>query len=313
MRIGIDIMGGDYAPEAALKGINEACTELTQNITLVLIGEKSILRECHKESCTGNAGIEEIPTTQVIGMGESPTKAFTQKQDSSISKGFQLLKKGEVDVFLSAGNTGAMLVGSLYTIKAIEGVIRPSITTLIPKVTSGYGILLDIGANADCKQDVLLQFGILGSLYAKYVHKKEDPKVGLLNIGSEPEKGNLVTQAAFNLMNNFKKINFIGNVEGYDLFNDKSDVIVSDGFTGNIVLKTAEAIYEIMKQRNIVDAYFAKYDYENYGGTPILGVNKPVVIGHGVSSPTAFKNMIFLAKEMVDSQLIDKIKLAFEP
>lgn len=312
MKIGIDIMGGDYAPQSALEGIKDVSASLPKDINLTLIGREETVEEfCSKNKISKN-GFEIVEASQVIGMSESPTKAFSNKPDSTIGKGLQLLRDNQIDIFLSAGNTGAVLVGSLYTIQAIKGVMRPTITTLVPKVNGGYGIMLDVGANADCKPETLFQFGILGSIYARNVYKIEKPKVGLLSIGSEREKGNLVTQAAYPLMENSDKINFIGNIEGYDLFGDKADVIVTDGFTGNIVLKSAEAIYSIMKSRGIKDNYFDKYDYENYGGTPILGVNKPVIIGHGVSSPIAFKNMILLAKDVIESKLTEKIKLAFE-
>ncbi len=312
MRIGLDIMGGDYAPKAPLEGVRLAYDALPQSVSFTLIGDKRIINDELDARYFGDDRIRVVHTTQVIEMGESPTKAISQKQDSSIVVGLKMLRAGEIDVFLSAGNTGAVYVAALYTVKAIEGILRPSITSIIPKENGGFGIILDVGANADCKADVLLQFGILGSLYAKYVFGIENPKVGLLNIGSEPEKGNLLTQGAYPLFENNQKIEFVGNVEGYDFFNDKADVIVCDGFTGNVVLKTAETIYQIMKKRGLTDDYFKRYDYEDYGGTPILGINKPVMIGHGVSSPHAFMNMIKMSIQVTESKLIDNIKQAFE-
>jgi glycerol-3-phosphate acyltransferase PlsX len=245
-------------------------------------------------------------------MGEHPTKAFAQKPKSSIFLGFKLLKEGVLDAFASAGNTGAMLVGSMLTVKAIPGVIRPCITTILPKENGGFGLMLDVGTNADCKPDVLYQFGILGSIYAKEVYKINNPKVGLLNIGEEPEKGNLVTQATHALMKDSKDFNFVGNVEGRELFTDKADVIVCEGFVGNVVLKTAEAFYEVIKRRDRSDGYFDKFNYELYGGTPVLGVNSNVLIGHGISSALAFKNMLLLAKDVIDARLNDKIKQIFQ-
>jgi len=312
MRIGLDIMGGDYAPQAPLEGVRLAYKELPENNKFILIGDEPVISAYLDEHGMSRDRCEIVHTTDVIEMGESPTKAMTQKQNSSILVGLKMLKAGTIDVFMSAGNTGAVYVAALYTVKAIEGIMRPSITSIIPKEHGGFGIILDIGANADCKPEVLLQFGILGSLYAKYVYGIEDPKVGLLNIGSEPEKGNLLTQAAYPLFENTNKLHFIGNVEGYDFFNDKADVIVCDGFTGNIVLKTAETIYQIMKKRGLTDEYFDRYDYEDYGGTPILGINKPVMIGHGVSTPHAFLNMIKMGINVSESKLIDNIKQAFE-
>jgi len=312
MRIGLDIMGGDYAPKAPLEGVKLAYDELPADVSFILFGDETIINEGLGARYLVDDRIRIIHTTEVIEMGESPTRAMAQKPDSSIVVGLKALRAGDIDVFMSAGNTGAVYVASLYTVKAIEGIMRPSITSIIPKENGGFGIILDVGAVADCKQDVLLQFGILGSLYAKYVFGIDDPKVGLLNIGSEPEKGNLLTQAAYPLFENSQKIDFIGNVEGYDFFNDKADVIVCDGFTGNIVLKTAETIYQIMKKRGLTDEYFKRYDYEDYGGTPILGINKPVMIGHGVSSPHAFMNMIKMGIQVAESKLIEKIKQAFE-
>jgi phosphate acyltransferase len=312
MRIGLDIMGGDFAPQAPLDGVRLACEELPAGIHFVLIGDSEIINDFINKHDLDRSRIEVVHTSEVIEMGESPTKAISQKKDSSIMTGLRMLRAKDIDVFMSAGNTGAVYVGALYTVKAIHGILRPSITSIIPKEHGGFGIILDVGANADCKQDVLLQFGVLGSLYAKYVYDIEDPKVGLLNIGSEPEKGNLLTQAAYPLFESTSKFHFIGNVEGYDFFSDKADVIVCDGFTGNVVLKTAETIYQIMKKRGLTDDYFKRYDYEDYGGTPILGINKPVMIGHGVSSPHAFLNMIKMGIHVAESKLIDKIKQAFE-
>jgi phosphate acyltransferase len=204
-----------------------------------------------------------------------------------------------------------MLVGAMFTVKAIPGVIRPCITGILPKESGGYGIILDVGTNADCKPDVLYQFGVLGSICAKEIYKISNPKVALLNIGEEPEKGNLVSQAAYNLMKDTKDFNFVGNVEGNDLFSDKADVIVCEGFVGNVVLKNAEAFYKLCKSRKISDEYFDKFNYELYGGTPILGINSNVLISHGKSSPLAFKNVLVLAKDMVNAKLDEKIKQVF--
>ncbi|MGZ5281207.1 MAG: phosphate acyltransferase PlsX [Bacteroidia bacterium] len=312
MRLCLDIMGGDFAPQAPLDGVKLALAELPQDVNITLVGDEAIINKYIYDNSLDQERLTVVHASQVIEMGESPTKAMTQKQDSSILVGLKLLKAGEVDVFLSAGNTGAVYVGALYTVKAIPGVMRPALISLIPKETGGEGIILDVGANADCKPDVLYQFGVLGAIYCKAVFGLENPKVGLLNIGSEPEKGNLATQAAYPIFAASDKFTFAGNVEGYDFFNDKADVIVTDGFTGNIVLKTAETIFKIMNRRGLTDEYFHRYDYENYGGTPILGVNKPVMIAHGVSSPAAFKSMMHSAIQVYESKLIEKFKQAFE-
>jgi glycerol-3-phosphate acyltransferase PlsX len=244
-------------------------------------------------------------------MGEHGTKSVLQKPHSSISLGFQYLKEGAIDSFSSAGNTGAMLVGAVFSVKPVAGVIRPAVASNIPKLRSGFGILLDAGANADCKPEALAQFGIMGSLYAEYVYNMPNPKVGLMNIGEEEEKGNVLTQSTFPLLQKMN-LNFVGNIEGRDLFNDKADVIVCDGFTGNVMLKLAETFYILTREKGFKDEFFDRFNYEQYGGSPILGVNAPVIIGHGISSPEAIKNMVLLSRTMIESQFVDKIKEAFK-
>ena len=201
-----------------------------------------------------------------------------------------------------------MFAGGFFSVKAISGVIRPCISTVLPKENGGVGVLLDVGANADCKADVLYQFGILGSLFAEHVCGIKDPKVGLLNLGEEKTKGNLLTQASYEMMEGNRDYNFVGNIESRDLFEESSDVIVCDGFTGNIVLKEAEAFYNLIKKRGYEDEYFQRFNYENYGGTPVLGLNKTVIIGHGISNEIAIKNMITLTKDVVEADLATKIK-----
>lgn len=312
MKIGFDILGGDFAPANCLEGALQALKELPTEVKLVLIGDSELAKSFFTKHKADLNRLEFVHTTEVIEMGEHPTKAFSQKPNSSISVGFKLLKEKQIDAFASAGNTGAMLVGSMFTVKAIPGVIRPCITSILPKENGGFGIVLDVGTNADCKPDVLYQFGILGSICAKEVYKINNPKVGLLNIGEEAEKGNLVTQAAHALMKDSKDFNFIGNVEGREVFSDKVDVVVCEGFVGNILLKTAEAFYELIQKRKRSDAYFDKFNYELYGGTPVLGINANVLIGHGISSALAFKNMLLLAKDVVDAKLNDKILQNFQ-
>lgn len=312
MKIGFDILGGDFAPENCLEGALLALKELPADVKLVLIGDEELSKAFFKKKGVDASRVEYVHSTEVIGMGEHPTKAFSQKPNSTISIGFKLLKDKQIDAFASAGNTGAMLVGSMFTVKAIPGVIRPCITSILPKEKGGFGLVLDVGTNADCKPDVLYQFGILGSIFAKEVYKITNPKVALLNIGEEPEKGNLVTQAAHGLMKEAKEFNFVGNIEGRDVFSDKADVIVCEGFVGNILLKTAEAFYELIKKRKRSDDYFDRFNYELYGGTPVLGVNGTVLIGHGISSALAFKNMLLLSKEVVDAKLHEKISQNFQ-
>ncbi len=311
MKIGLDFMGGDYAPKATVLGAIAAQQVLSPDQKIVLFGDTELALSILAEQQIDASCFEFVHCTEVISMGEHPTKAITQKPNSSISVGFQYLKEGKIDSFASAGNTGAMLVGSMFSVRAIEGVQRPAIATNVPKLKNGFGIMLDVGANADCKPEVLAQFGVLGSIFAEAVYGISNPKVGLMNIGEEEEKGNLVSQAAFPLLKDQKNINFIGNIEGRDLFNEKADVIVCDGFTGNVMLKLAETFYILTLKKGFKDEFFDRFNYEQYGGSPILGVNAPVIIGHGISSPEAIKNMILLSKTMIESKLVDKIKAAF--
>ncbi len=312
MKIGLDIMGGDFAPGATVLGAIAAYKELKSDEKLVLIGDKDIAVSILRENNFSPDGFEFVHTTEVIGMGEHPTKAVVQKPDSSISVGFKLLKEGAIDAFSSAGNSGAMLVGSMFSIKTIPGVLRPAITSIIPQLKGSLAILVDVGANADCKPEYLPQFGVLGSFFAEYVYHINNPRVALMNIGEEEEKGNLLCQAAYPLMKESTLFNFVGNVEGRHVFEDFADVVVCDGFTGNVILKLAESFYEVAVSRNIKDPFFDMFNYEQYGGSPILGVNAPVLVGHGISNAEAIKNMVLLSKNMVESGLVEKIKSAFQ-
>lgn len=312
MKIGLDIMGGDFAPRATVLGAIEAYKTLSADQTLVLIGDKESAVSILHENNFNPDHFAYVHTTEVIGMGEHPTKAIIHKPDSSISVGFKLLKDGDIAAFSSAGNSGAMLVGAMFSVKAIPGVLRPAITAIVPQLKGGLAILVDVGANADCKPEFLPQFGILGSLFAQNVYNIPDPRVALMNIGEEEEKGNMLCLAAYPLMKESKYINFVGNVEGRDLFSDSADVVVCDGFTGNIILKFAESFYVVTLKKGFKDNFFDRFNYEQYGGSPILGVNAPVVVGHGISTPEAIKNMVLLSRNMVETSLVDKIKLAFQ-
>jgi len=311
MKIGIDVLGGDFAPDANIAGAVLARKELSKDDKIVLIGDQ-------EQILGGLSSLEENPedyeiihAPDVITMHDHPTRALVQKPKSSIAIGFDLLAKGDINVFASTGNTGAMLVGSMFKINTIPGVIRPCITSTLPSVDGTKAILLDVGSNADCKPDVLYQFAILGSLYSQNVYGIEKPRVALLNIGEEPSKGNLLTQSTHKLLADSKEINFIGNIEGRDLFLGQADVVVCDGFTGNVVLKQAEGIYTLMKKRGIKDEFFDRFNYENYGGTPILGVKGNVVIGHGISNDIAVKNMIIHSSEVANSGLATRVNEAF--
>lgn len=310
MRIGVDIMGSDHGPGVPVKGAVMAAAELSASSRLVLFGDEAVIRaSLHAEGVDASM-FDIVPSEDDITMQDNPTKALAAKPRSSIAQGFGMLKSGQLDAFASTGNTGAMLVGSVLSIKPIPGVIRPAICSLVPKENGAFGILLDVGANADCKPDVLQQFGLLGALLAQHVYHIADPKVALLNIGEEEKKGNTVTQAAYGLMKEQQQYTFVGNVEGRDLFNGKADVVVCDGFTGNIVLKAVEAFHDLLKQRGVHEPFFDRFDYENYGGLPVLGVNGNVIIGHGISNALTIKNMILGAREVVESRLSDRIREA---
>lgn len=309
-------MGGDYAPEQPVNGIRSFIESFPQyaDISFLLIGDAQAAASClsaldaYPDRCTF------VPAATVIAMHEHPTKALKEKPDSSIAIGFGMLQRGKIDAFISAGNTGAMLVGAMYSVKAIPGVLRPTIASPIPKLDGTYNFLLDVGANADCKPEHLVQFAMMGSLYAKNVLELDNPRVALLNIGEEEGKGNILAQNTYPLLKQHTGINFIGNVEGRDVFLDNADVIVCEGFTGNVILKLAESIHYIFKERRQVnDAFLDQFNYEIYGGTPILGVNAPVIIGHGISNANAFQNMIVTAVKMVTSGFTKILQEHFQP
>ncbi len=305
-------MGGDFAPKATIKGACLALNEISSSDRIVLFGPADVVREE-----LGLCGIDPsqfilVDSPEVIGMGEHPTKAIVQKPKSSISLGFQYLKSGEIDSFSSAGNSGAMVVGSMYSVNTIQGIIRPCTSVVVPKENGSVGILLDVGTITDAKPDVMYQFGILGSLYAEHVYKLTNPRVALLNLGAEEEKGNLLCQSSFAMMKDSKDFNFIGNVEGRDIIKDKADVIVCDGYTGNVVLKLMESFYRLLVKRGVKNEYIDRMNYENFGGTPLLGINSTVIVGHGISNDIAIKNMLLLSKDVHDAGLSKKIQKALQ-
>ena len=312
MNIAIDVMGGDYAPEAIVDGILLAISNLAPEETILAVGPADTINTLLTERGYTGSQIRVIHAEEVIEMGEHPTRALSQKPNSSIGIGFALLKEGKADIFASAGNTGAMMVGSLFSVKTIEGIQRPAIAGFIPQTDGSHAVMLDIGANADCKPEMLDQWAVLGSVYASATRGIDRPRVGLLNIGEEEQKGSILTQATHALLKANDKLNFVGNLEGKDVFRGKADVIVTDGFTGNIVLKMGESIYNIMKEQGMVNEFVDRTNYENYGGSPIIGINGNVIIAHGASSPTAIMNMIKLCQNIVKSNVCQKIKAAIE-
>ncbi|HEY4337064.1 MAG TPA: phosphate acyltransferase PlsX [Puia sp.] len=311
MNIGLDMMGGDFSPLEAVKGLQLYLKEVANPATLWLIGDENQVRPLLKEYSIPEGAVQVVHASQVIEMNEHPTRALKEKQQSSIAIGFGLLAAGKMDAFISAGNTGAMLVGALFSLKPIEGIQRPTISTVIPKENGKTGVLLDVGLNADCKPENLNQFAILGSLYAQHILDIENPRVGLLNIGEEEGKGNLLAQATYPLLKENTHINFIGNIEGRDILLDRADVTVCEGFTGNVILKLAESLYDISHSHQTESEFFGRFDFEYYGGTPLLGVTKPVIIGHGISRSRSFLNMVKLAQKMLDTDLLGKMKEHF--
>lgn len=313
LKIGLDAMGGDYAPEAAVKGAVMALPELGADTRITLFGDQAQIEAAlAAEGCPAER-FDLVATTEVIEMGDHPAKAFQAKADSSITVGFGYLAKGAIQGFASAGSTGAMMVGSMYAVKPIEGVVRPTISSLIPTVGGGSALLLDVGLNVDCKPEVLAQYGLIGSIYAEAVLGIEKPRVAVLNIGEEETKGNALSKATYELLKEETRINFVGNVEGSYIFSGKvADVIVCDGFVGNTALKMAEGLYRINKAMGCVNAFWDAMNYENVGGTPVLGVNAPVIIGHGCSSPLAIKSMILSTEQCIKVDLTAKLQRAFE-
>lgn len=309
MRIGVDIMGGDFAPQATLNGAVLARKDLPDDTELVLYGDRSLIEVTATRENIDLSGFTVFHTPFTIDMGDNPVRAFSEKPESGIALGLKQLKAGEIDGFASAGNTGAMLVGAMKIINSIPGVIRPCLAIAIPNDRGNPTILLDIGLNPDARPDVLYQYGIFGSYYAELVYGITEPKVGLLNIGKEEEKGNLLTRATYEAMKNTREFNFIGNVEGNDFFsNNGLDVMVCDGFVGNVLLKQFEATHAMLSRRGLSDEFTEGLNFERYGGTPILGILAPVLIGHGISNDDAIRNMIIHTRNVINSHLIEKIK-----
>lgn len=313
IRIGIDAMGGDFAPQAVVLGAIQAARQLAEGSRIVLFGDKARIEEIlSQENCPTDT-FDIVPTSEVIEMGDNPTQAFSKKSDSSIVVGFRYLLEGKIDGFASAGSTGAMMVGCMYTVKQIDGVIRPAISVLAPTIDNSQVLLLDVGLNVDCKPDVLYQYGIIGSTFAKGVMDKPNPRVALLNIGEEKEKGNLQTKATYELMENTSDFNFVGNVEAKHVFDGTvADVVVCDGFVGNTLLKVMEGIYEMARKQGLVnDNYFTKLNYENVGGTPVLGINSTVIIGHGCSNANAIANMVLQTEKTIKAGVATKLREIF--
>lgn len=310
MRLGLDAMGGDFAPLEAVKGAIQYCTEFPDH-HIVLFGDQNAIEHSFNELNADSAAFKIVHCSEQIGMSEHGARAVAAKKESSINIGTSYLKEGAIDCFIGSGNTGAMLVSSIFILKPIEGIDRPTITSLLPRSEGNNGLILDVGANADCKPESLRQFALLGTVYARLISGVENPKVALLNIGEEKEKGNQLSQEAYKLLEQDKSINFIGNIEGRNLFSTgAADVVVCDGFTGNIVLKTAEGLFYKLAVSGIKSDFLNKFNFKNYGGAPILGVNANVIIGHGISKSDTFSQMLKQGANLVKSKLVEKIKSA---
>ena len=323
MRIAIDAMGGDHGAAPNVEGAIQAVREL--GVDIVLVGDEAQVNEqLRRLGCT-NPQIRVHHAPQVVGMHESPTQVARKKRDSSVWVATELVKTGEADGVVSAGNTGASMVAAFFNFGVITGVERPAIAATLPTLT-GLAILVDVGANVDCSAEHLHQFGLMGNEYGKTLFKKSDPKVGLLSIGEEDTKGNEVTKEAFKLLKN-SPINFIGNVEGRDVYSGAADVIVCDGFIGNVALKISEGLADAIKKilmKEIAGSWLGRLayplmappllslrrrmDYAEFGGAPLLGVNGITVICHGRSSAKAIKNAVGLAARLAESRVNELIR-----
>ncbi|MDF1573757.1 MAG: phosphate--acyl-ACP acyltransferase [Bacteroidales bacterium] len=309
MRIGIDTMGGDFAPGSVIRGAILARESLPAGTELVLIGDQELITRYSEEQQLDLSGFSYFHAADSVGMDDHPLKVFKEKPQAGLFKGQRLLARGEIDGFCSAGNTGAMMVGAMQIITSIPGIIRPAIAATIPNVEGTQSVILDVGLNPDARPDVLYQYGTIGTIYSHLVHGISDPAVALLNVGIEESKGNMVTRSAYQLMKESSTYNFVGNIEANEMFvSSRADVIVTDGFIGNIMLKQAEAFYKVLSLKNLGDGYFELFNFENFGGTPVLGVNAPLLIGHGISNDKAIKNMLLHTAEVVGAGLVNRIK-----
>jgi phosphate acyltransferase len=326
-KIALDAMGGDHGPGPCIEGALQAAKEL--DVDVILVGDEKLLSdECHRLGCTdGRVSIKHAP--QVVEMHESPAAVARKKRDSSIWIATELVKSGDAHAVVSPGNTGASMVASFFVLGLTKGVERPAIATSLPTLT-GEAIMLDVGANVDCTAQHLAQFAIMGNEYGKHLFRKANPRVGLLSIGEEDSKGNEVTKEAFKLLKN-TALNFIGNVEGRDVYSGEADVVVCDGFIGNVALKISEGVAETIKKlliKEISGSFFGrlaypliaspllnlkrKIDYAEFGGAPLLGVNGITMICHGRSSAKAIKNAIRRAKGLAESRVDELIQRDIE-
>lgn len=302
--IGLDIMGGDFAPELTLKGAKQALAELASTTRLALIGPKKTIEAAREEI---QSDILCIAAEEKIPMTANPSQEIKEKPNSSIAVGLKALKANQINAFASAGHSGAIMVGATQILGVINGISRPVIAAAIPKLKGGVTLLLDVGLNADCNPEQFVEFALLGQAHFKKNYSKNNPKIALLNIGSEPNKGSSLYKLAFELLAQQKGINFIGNAETNLLYDGDIDILICDGFSGNLIIKHLHAFYALSQKRGIKDDFLEKLNYELYGGTPVLGLKGNVVIGHGASSQKAIKNMILAAESIAVSNFADQL------
>ncbi len=328
MKIIVDAMGGDFAPRVVIEGAIAAAKEY--NVEIVLVGDEEKIKSLLGKFAYKGSNISMHPARDVIGMSEPAATSVRRKRDSSIVVGLNLVKEGRGDAFFSAGNTGAVVCAATLGLGLLPGIERPGISIVVPTL-KGISLIVDVGANIDAKPLHLFQYGIMANAYFRYILNRPNPKVGLLNIGEEESKGTEVIKETRDLFEK-SNLNFIGNVEGKDLFSGKSDIIVCDGFVGNVALKVTESVAETMQiflKKHLLSSPLGKIgvlflrpslmrfkkelDYSEYGGAPLLGVNGVVIIGHGRSNAKAIKNAIRVAKEEVERKFIEKILEAIGP
>ncbi len=324
----VDAMGGDFAPLEIIKGALEASAMHSAEVKL--IGDKDSIRKAADSGRLDITGLEISPSTQEVGMDESPSDVLKNKKGSSIYIGSQLVGQGNGSAFLSAGNTGAVMACSLFNIKRIKGVFRPAIAAVIPLADSRF-VLIDAGANADCKPIYLAQFALMGKVYSENILGVKDPKVGIVNIGGEEKKGSELAIEAHKMLKDIKRLDFVGNIEGREMFEGSADVVVTDGFTGNVILKVLEGLAKMFfgEVKSALTSSFIskmaalilkkplkkmknKFDYETYGGAQLLGLNAPVIISHGSSKARAVRNAIRVGQESLQTDLVEKIKKEIE-
>ena len=325
MIIAVDAMGGDNAPEAVVKGALKAVNSF-DDITLKLVGKEDLISNYLEDQSYNQERLQIINATEEITMEDSPAKAIRKKKDSSIVVASELVKKGDAEALIAAGSTGAAMSAGVLKVGRLKGIKRPAISTLFPTENKPT-LILDAGANANAEPEYLQQFALMGQIYAKKILNRDKPKIGLMNVGEEKGKGSKLTNEAFELIDNDKRIdNFAGNIEGRDIFTGEYDVIVTDGFTGNVILKTTEGLAEFMFSllkdaltsdlKSKLGAFLVKdnlkkmknkVDYREYGGAPLLGLNGIVIIGHGSSDATAFFNAIRVARDTIKEQVVAEI------